>query len=66
MRKYAAINQNFQQSTQKRVASRMNSNIHPMNYKNLEIRTEGNAKERSFGLTHPIEKRKNQYAVKYF
>ena len=40
----------------KRVASRMNSNIYQMNYKNLEIRIEGNAKERSFGLTHPIQK----------
>ena len=34
--------------------------------KYLPNELQGNAKERSFGLTHPIEKRKNQYAVKYF
>ena len=31
-----------------------------MKYKNLEITIEGNTEERPFGLTHPIQKRKDQ------
>ena len=40
----------------KRVASRMDLNIYQMKYNNLKITREGNAKERLFGLTHPILK----------
>ena len=34
----------------------MNSNIYQIKYNDLEITIEGNAKERSFDLTHPIQK----------
>ena len=52
-----SINQSiFTAKNWKRVASRINSNIYQMKYKNLEITIEGNVKERSFGLTHPIQK----------
>ena len=58
--KYTINQSKFTAKHSKRVASKMNWNSYQMKYKNLEITIEGNTEERPFGLTHPIQKRKDQ------